>query len=262
MKLFVQVILLALVIVSCGNEADKMDSKKGNQTTQKDSTVSTPEIVKVDYDPFLTDVANVIAGLPIEGNDSVLSAIQETDYYKSYKKFTDETFDKVKANMLVPVKKWCADKGVGTELENPTCFYPFSGPDFMFANTFYPTAKNYILLGLERRGSLPDFASMSENDRIKYFNGLKNSMKYINSRGYFVTQHMGSDFTKADLDGVIHMILYMMAHTDHKIVKVEDGWINEEGQLTRIAENAEYHEGTVRVKCVDVVDLSCTGLKR
>ena len=255
MKYFAHIIVSCCILASCNNESkDESSQSKSEEPTAKDSVQVEPEISKIPYDPYLTDLSRVIAGMPIEGNDSVFAEIQASEYYKSYKTFTDETFGKVKANMLEPVKKWCADNSVGTTLEDPTCFYPFSGPDFMFANTFYPEAKNYILLGLERRGSLPHFNEMTENDRIKYFNGLKHSMKYINTRGYFVTQHMGSDFTKADLNGVVHMVLYMMAHTNHKIVKVEDGWIDESGKLNRIAEDDDNPEGTIRVKCVDFVD--------
>lgn len=262
MKIVVSVVMAAsLFIVACGSgssDKEESTSSKGNEQQENDSTstdVKEPdlqdEVQKVAYDPYLNDVARVISGVPIEGTDSVLLSIQASDYYKEYQSFTDETFDKVRSTMLEPVAKWTKEQEVGDDSKNLTCFYPFSGPDFMFANAFYPTARNYVLLGLERRGTSPQFEDMSDAERKKYFQGLKHSMKYINTRGYFVTQHMGSDFSRTHLNGITHMVLYMMVQTGHKIVAIEDGWINKEGKLTRIDEHANSPEDAVRVKCID-----------
>ncbi len=258
---------------SCSSEAkesseDSKNPEKSTETTKNgDDTLKVEPVTSmvdrptIDIDPYLNDVALVISGLPIEGSDSTLKAIQATDYYKAYQKFTEETFAKVKKDMLEPVAKWTAENNVRDGRKNVTCFYPFSGPDFMFANAFYPQAQNYVLLGLERRGSTPNFKKMSENDRKNYFAGLKKSMKYINTRGYFVTSHMGSDYSKTHLNGITHMALYMMMQTNHKIVKVEDGWLSKDGKLTRIDEHAKSPDGAVRLKCIDFTDANQKDLK-
>ncbi len=267
-------VAIAFGFSACSSEAkeNSNDSKNpeksaeintGEDTLQIDVDPTSSMINRptIEVDPYLNDVARVISGLPIESNDSLLKSIQATDYYKAYKKYTEETFAKVKKDMLEPVAKWTAENNVGDHRKNVTCFYPFSGPDFMFANAFYPRAQNYILLGLERRGSTPNFKKMTENDRKNYFAGLKKSMKYINTRGYFVTSHMGSDYSKAHLNGITHMALYMMMHTGHKIVKVEDGWLSKDGKLTRIDEHAKSPDGAVRLKCIDFTDATQKDLK-
>ena len=38
----------------------------------------------------------------------------------------------------------------------PVVFYMFSGPDFLYANQFFPNASTYILAGTEPIGPLPD----------------------------------------------------------------------------------------------------------
>ena len=42
-----------------------------------------------------------------------------------------------------------------------TLLYFFSGPDFLFATSFFPTASTYVLAGLEPVGSIPQLTSMS-----------------------------------------------------------------------------------------------------
>lgn len=263
--------LIAFTLTSCSGSSDsdaktedsktKSDSLSQDDTTKVGGEDSMIEAEKIDIDAYANDVARVVAGLPILGTDSVLAQIQSEDYYKSYKKFCDDSFSTIQSDMLDPIKKWTAANGVQDNRKNSTCFYPFSGPDFMFANAFYPKAANYILLGLERRGTLPRFDKMDESQRKGYFQGMIKSMKYINTRGYFVTQHMGSDYTKTHLNGVTHMALYMMARTGHSIVSVGDGWLSKEGKLTKIDEGADVPEDHVRMKIIEFTDADQTALR-
>ena len=42
----------------------------------------------------------------------------------------------------------------------PTMFYMFSGPDFLYADAFYPKATTYVLSALEPPGSVPDLTKV------------------------------------------------------------------------------------------------------
>jgi hypothetical protein len=249
---------IALGLFSCGNAESTGNEKKSDESKAGSDTISTAtEVVEVKkkdlpFDQDLTNISRVIAGLPVEG-DSALETIQAKPFYKKYKDYTDRTFSEVKSTMLDPVAGWTDSMHVGNDAEGITCFYPLSGPDFMFANAFYPNAKNYILMALERRGSLPNFKEMTDEQLQRYFDGMIKSMKYITTRGYFVTMHMGSDFSKSHLNGTLHMILYMMARTGHKIAKVEDGLIDSNGNLTRIDEKQKDVEAETRIKTIDFV---------
>ena len=249
--------------LACGSSNESNPEKSGENNNSNDDTTKVESIKEdvvandemppqVEYDTYKTDVAKLIAGLPMDGNDSLLSAIASKDYYKEYAKFTAKTFGKVKESMLTPVKTWVKEKGMLDTRQDATCFYPLSGPDFMFGNTFYPYAQNYILMGLERRGTFPDFTKMSEKHLQVYFAGLKKSMLYINSRGYFVTQHMSRDFSRSHLDGVTHMIMYMMAHTDHKIIDCYPAYLGNDGKPVRI--NGKAPANTIEIKVIEFTD--------
>jgi len=166
----------------------------------------------------LTNLAKVIAGMPVE--EPVFDSIQHKDFYKRHQSFVDTTWASIERKHLVPVEKWRVEEGISTEADTATLFYPFSGPDILYANAFFPSSRTYIMAGLELMGTLPKFADMSAANQDNYFRSIQKSLEYLNNVGYFVTQHMGRDFTREHLNGTLHMILYFLARTHHDIIDV------------------------------------------
>lgn len=215
--------------VSCGSD----------QTTIKVEPIKSDSVVvespkPLAYDTLLTESSRFIAGL---SGFSVLENLENMSFYKEHQTFCDKSWQTTQDSMLNPIKKWCTDNNIGDNRDSLLCFYPLSGPDFLFGNAFFPEADNYILLGLEPRGSMCDFRNLKEEELKRYLTGIRASMKYINSRGYFVTSHMSSDFTKYHLNGMVHMILYMMARTGHPIVDVYHVYLDEKGVAQRLEED-------------------------
>ncbi|MFN3341233.1 MAG: hypothetical protein ACK40M_00960 [Flavobacteriales bacterium] len=237
-----------VLLVSCGTESNETSNK--NDTLVKDSSViETPKAPeKIAYDTLLTETSRFIAGLEASIH---FGEHQQKEFYLKHKDFTDKSWTTTLDSMIRPVQKWCAEKNIGDTRDSVLCFYPLSGPDFLFGNTFFPNADHYVLLGLEPRGYLKDMRIMSDNELMKYFDGIRQSMKYINSRGYFVTSHMSSDFTKAHLNGMVHMMLYMMARTEHKILGVYEVWIDENGKEQRLNEGEKAPDGKITASKIE-----------
>lgn len=215
--------LALLWLMSCGSESNEGKKDKNKDTTEIKEVVKAQPLP---YDTLLTEAAYFIAGMP---TTTYLTDLQAKDYYAEHKKFTDTSWKFSVSSMLDPIEKWKTEKQIGETKDSMLCFYPLSGPDFLFGNAFFPDAHNYVLLGLEPRGTMCDFRTMNDEQIKKYLSGIRGSMKYLNSRGYFVTMHMSSDFTKAHLNGMVHMMLYMMARTGHKIVDVYNVYIENDG---------------------------------
>lgn len=223
--------LLSLVVTiaaSCGNEKTQENKPaNGNTTKNKPATQKEVELKQLPYDTLLTDYSLFIAGLPTQ---VYLKDAQAAEYYKEHQVFTDTSWKLTNTKMLNPLKKWATENKIINEADSGLCFYPLSGPDFLFGNAFFPHSRQYILLGLEPKGSLTDFRNLTEPKLKKYLSGIRESMKYLNKAGYFVTSHMSGDFTKAELNGMVHMMLYMMARTGHKIAGVNHFYIDSEGK--------------------------------
>ncbi len=60
-------------------------------------------------------------------------------------------------SQLARIRAWSS---ANLTAARPTMFYMFSGPDFLYANAFYPNAKTYVLSGLEPVGTVPDLTTL------------------------------------------------------------------------------------------------------
>jgi len=96
--------------------------------------------------------------------------------------------------------------------------YPFGGPDFVHPATLFPGADEYILVGLEPLGSLPDFLAMSDPQLDAYLSHLNHSLRSISQRNFFITTEMREDFGKQGIDGVFSVLLYFAALTNHEVI--------------------------------------------
>lgn len=247
------VFVLLWVAFACQSSDDKQGAEAGQQAdSSEQGAVSTPPPPKkLETNQKLTNTALLIAGMDVAG-DSALAAISQKDFFKSHKQFVDETFKMVVEKHVKPVKKWVAEHDITNGQDTTTLFYPFSGPDFLYANTFFPYANNYIMVALEQRGSLPDFAAMTDAEQRTYFKGIEKSLDYSNKVGYFVTQHMGSDFSHRHLNGNLHMILYFLARTGHQVIDISTVYLNEQGQP--VAVNQQTGENEIKALNIKFTD--------
>ena len=249
-RILLGVVTLSMLTTACGSDEAKQsdESAGGNDSTAieiNDNGEPIEPAKLLSFDTLLTDRARLISGMEPIGNDSVLHAIYNSDLYASHKEFTQSTWESTLETMVEPIHAWTEEKQIGDTRKGTLCFYPLSGPDFLFGNTFFPNAGTYVMLGLERRGSMPSFADMDNRDQEVYFNGIRGSLKYLNSRGYFVTSHMGSDFSKRHLNGMLHMILYMMTRTGHYIQQVDEIYIGKDGKPVHLEEGEKAPEGSL-----------------
>lgn len=149
----------------------------------------------------------------------IFKGIQNKPYYKDYKNKLERAWNATTRKNLKEIGTW-SEENVRLTNDSLPLFYPFSGPDFLYADAFYPKAKKYILIGLENPGKLPPVSKMNDKQIMSYLSKLFNSLRYINKAGYFTTKQMQSDFTDSSLNGIIHLLCFYLAKTDHKIAKI------------------------------------------
>ena len=64
-------------------------------------------------------------------------------------------------HQLGPIRAWMSANASEYYNSSNTMYYMFGGPDFLYANPFFPNANTYILAGLEPVGQVPDLSRMS-----------------------------------------------------------------------------------------------------
>lgn len=173
------------------------------------------------------ELAMYIAG---KSNDKY-AELQQTDFYRTYAANTQQTWNELCQRTLNPVQQWCKSN-IPDFYNDTTCIlYPFGGPDMIFAMTFFPNEKDYILMGLENPGDLCDPTQLTDLERRQYLDSLSFSMRYVNKYGFFVASHMISNFRNKNMDGTIHVVLYTLAMNDCIITSHRNIYIDNFGEI-------------------------------
>ena len=103
------------------------------------------------------DTARFLAGLPPSSN-SPLAAYTKDPFWQQHARYFDSIFAREENAQLSKVRefsnKYLTDK-------HDTMLYMFSGPDFLYATSFFPNASTYVLAGLEPVGEIADLTALS-----------------------------------------------------------------------------------------------------
>ena len=227
-------LLSAVLLCSCGG------SKQNQSTTQHtDSIPQTESTIYLNQSelPPANDLARFLAGKPVDK----FASIQSSDYYKDYAKKATQQWSDLTAKTLNPIKQWCNANIPEFHNDTSCLFYPFGGPDLVFAFTFFPNETDYVLLGLENPGSITMPDRLTQQETSEYLDSLLYSYRYINKYGFFVASHMHDDFKNQTLNGTIHLILYTLAMENCIITSYKDVYINDLGKITETDNNRKKH---------------------
>lgn len=177
----------------------------------------------------IDDTARFLAGMP-GGGDARLRALRATPGWKAHAARMDQLFGYFDRGYLPKVRAFRPELG---GLGSPgVLFYPFGGPDYLYARGFFPGAANYVLVGLEGVDPLPDLDTLSDGEILSGLNGLSNSLKSIAGASYFVTKDMRVDLSSTRFRGTLPLLLAMAARSGQSISAVEPVGLSPSGGLT------------------------------
>ena len=90
--------------------------------------------------------------------DSPLTPLTKDPAWQRHAKFFDTAFAQLEQRQLSKIRAWAETNLAAPQ---PTMFYMFSGPDFLYADAFYSKASTYVLSALEPVGSVPDLVAIA-----------------------------------------------------------------------------------------------------
>lgn len=111
-------------------------------------------------------------------------------------------------------------------------FYPFGGPDYLHASSYFPGASTYVLVGLEGVDSMPESSSLSADDLSRGLRGLSYAVRNQIEAGYFVTTEMRSDLAGGSLRGTLPLLLSQIARDGKTVHSIEAVSLDGAGNLT------------------------------
>ncbi len=177
----------------------------------------------------MDDVARYLAGLP-GPRGSGLTQFRERPEWEAHTRNLNDLWRRFDTLRRWPIQSW-GGREMGGLRSAGTVFYPFSGPDFLYADTFFPGAKNYVLCGLESAEPMPPPGALSEAQRAEALAALNTALTSSLSYSFFITKDMKTDLKRSELKGVLPVMLVFLARGGHTIHSVEAVSLDAGGQI-------------------------------
>jgi hypothetical protein len=159
------------------------------------------------------DTAHFLAGLP-PAADSPLAALSKSPLWEEHAHHFDSIFGQEEKNTLSKVRAFSRDRL--TE-KHETMLYMFSGPDFLYAVSFFPSASTYVLSGLEPVGDIPQLTGLPRASIDQTLRNLEVSLSSILNLSFFITKNMQTQLSTGPVYGTLPVLYVFLARTGKTI---------------------------------------------
>lgn len=174
--------------------------------------------------------AKFLAGMPVRG--TALESYGNDPAWADHALEFDAAWRKLDARQLAKIRAWTPTYLGTAHTERCPLFYMFSGPDFLYAQAFFPNASSYVLCGTEPVGTLPDLAKIPRGALHASLANLRKSLNSVLSWSFFITKDMKVDFTQTQFSGTLPVMLVFLARSGCRIESVEAVALDKAGSLT------------------------------
>jgi hypothetical protein len=180
------------------------------------------------------DTARFLAGLQPSSN-SPIAALTKDSAWLSHARYFDSMFAREESAHLSKVREFSKEY---LTKKHDTMLYMFSGPDFLYANSFFPNASIYVLAGLEPVGEILDLTGLSSWAVDEELRNLESSMGSLFSFSFFITSKMKTQLHEGPVYGTLPVLYVFLARTGKTIHDVTFGRLDEQG-IFQIADNRD-----------------------
>ena len=177
------------------------------------------------------DAACFLAGLHCR-SDSRFSVLELTSAWQRYAGQLNRTWRELDKSQFQRVRAFQEREISPIHTGSSFVFYPFSGPDVLYATLFFPNCRLFVLAGLEPVGSLRTLDNYREDNIERVLRGWRSSLSSLFSRSFFVTGEMDREFRGRVADGLLPMILLLLARSGHNIDRMVYGSLSPSGEFT------------------------------
>ena len=161
----------------------------------------------------LNDTARFLAGLPV-GSGSPLAPLMDNAAWKQHADYFNTAWTKLETRQLSKAREWAGGNLKG---RSGNVYYMFSGPDFLYADAFFPGARNYVLCGIEPVGSVPDVSKLALGPALYR---LEASLNSVLNYSFFQTKQMREDLNARQLNGTLPVLMVFLARCGKTIENI------------------------------------------
>jgi hypothetical protein len=180
-------------------------------------------------DPTADATAKFLAGLPVRG--TVLESHSADPTWATHATDLDRAWERLEKQQLSKIRAWAPPLLGPAHEDTGPMFYMFSGPDFLYANAFYPNASTYILCGIEPVGPVPDIDKIPRAVLPSALANLRKSLDSVLSWSFFITKNMKVDLRQNQLSGTLPVLYVFLARAGCTIDSVAPVALDRDGNF-------------------------------
>ncbi|HMD71148.1 MAG TPA: hypothetical protein VKF41_07375 [Bryobacteraceae bacterium] len=188
------------------------------------------------------DTANFLGGM--KGRpDGPFRQLEDTDAWKNYAAQFDKSWENSRTKQFQAVDAFQKRELAPLHSGAKYLFYPFSGPDILYAQHFFPDARLMVFAARENVGDILPPETYQPANIAKELDGWRQGIKSIFDRTFFVTSEMDEQFHGKVHDGILPLMLLLLARNGNVIDYVRYGRITENGEFVPEAVTVARHHG-------------------
>ena len=100
----------------------------------------------------------------------------------------NDQWSQLNKRLLDPIRQWKKVSLSAECMQTKTLFYPFSGPDFLIPNIFFPNVEKMVMFGLETPGI--DIANSGNEYATSLIPQMRVSLRDLFDKSYFITKNI------------------------------------------------------------------------
>ncbi|NJN62520.1 MAG: hypothetical protein HC795_14260 [Coleofasciculaceae cyanobacterium RL_1_1] len=229
--------LFSLGLGACANDVAEETLTPAPAPTPVAAVSPTPAPVAFDRDTLwdtydrdtaerLTAVSRILAGLAPESTTITIDSAAWTKYAAEIA----SAWGQLESTQLEPLEAWRMQNLAQVPSDAPV-IYPFSGPDFLYASSFFPDAPVYVMVGLEPIGALPDLENASEEELSSVFEWVNKSLYALLNFSFFRTNAMEKDLKDR---GMLPLLMLFAARNGYEVLDLAYVGIDDTGSVKRL----------------------------
>jgi hypothetical protein len=153
------------------------------------------------------DTARILAGMTPAAGSPLAKFTSDRSWQQHAKRF-DSAWTALDKRQLEKIHAWSTQN---LTQRKPVVFYMFSGPDFLYADAFYPGADTYVLSALEPVGEVPDLNGVSGAALAGGLGRIEGSLNSVLNYSFFITKKMRHELSGGRFSGTLPILYVFLA---------------------------------------------------
>ena len=171
------------------------------------------------------DNARILAGLMPSASSPLVGLTRESGWQQHSRSF-DGAWKSLEARQLSKIRAWSAKNITGP---HKSLLYMFSGPDYLYANAFFPEATTYVLSGLEPVGRIPDMSRVRRGSLSGTLAHIRSSLGSVMNYSFFKTRDMRVQLRGGEFTGTLPLLYVFLARAGKTINDVSLVTLDKDG---------------------------------